>query len=157
MAEDTVHDVFLKLWVNRDQLTAINNFEAYLFTMARNHAFNGLRRMATETLVLAELGKRDHFLPEEPGSAFDRKEVRQFIKQTVDKLTPKQREVFLLSRDMGLKQEEIAERLSISVSTVKSHLTDALSFLRAEISIRYGKYAVALFILCLAGPDKNII
>ena len=147
MAEDTVHDVFLKLWINREKLLAIDSFEAYLYTMSRNHAFNGLRKMATETLVLAELRHRETLLPEEPGTVLGRKEVREFIRQAVDQLTPKQREVFLLSREMGLKQEEIAERLGISVSTVKSHLTDALHFLRTAINARYGSYAVILLIL----------
>lgn len=147
IAEDNVHDVFLKLWTNRLNLPAIENLSAYLYRMAHNHAFNGLRRMATETLVLAELKQLSVSQPEDPGAGLYRKEVRQFIQDSVARLTPKQREVFVLSRELGLKQAEIAERMGITVSTVKSHLTDALNALRTEISIHYGPNAVALFVL----------
>lgn len=54
MAEDTVHDVFLKIWNNREPLAGINNMNAYLFRVCHNQAISGLRRMARETLILAE-------------------------------------------------------------------------------------------------------
>jgi RNA polymerase sigma-70 factor (ECF subfamily) len=53
----------------------------------------------------------------------------------------------LLSREGGLKQEEIAQRLGISLSAVKKHMVDALRFLREEISGKYGSLAIALFVL----------
>lgn len=147
IAEDSVHDVFLKLWSSRHKLEEIQHLNAYLYRMAHNHAFNSLRKMATETLVIAELTGQASQPTEDPVMALHRKEVRQFIQATVNKLTPRQREVFLLSRESGLKQAEIAEQLGMTVATVKSHLTDALNFLRSEISTQYGNYAVALFVL----------
>jgi len=146
-AEDNVHDVFLKLWAQREKLPEIQNLNAYLYRMAHNHAFNGLRKMATETLVLAAIQQASHDQPEDPHMSFGRKEVRRFIHETVSKLTPKQREVFQLSRELGLKQEDIAQRLGISVLTVKAHLTDALNYLRTEITTHYGTYSVAIFVL----------
>lgn len=146
-AEDSVHDIFLKLWTGREKLPEIENLNAYLYRMAHNHAFNGLRKMATETLVLAEIKGQGTDLPEDPDMTLGRKEVRRFIHEAVSKLTPKQREVFQLSRELGLKQEEIAQRLGISVATVKSHLTDALNALRTEISTHYGTYSIAIFVL----------
>lgn len=147
IAEDCVHDVFVKLWTNREKMPGVENLNAYLYRMAHNHAFNGLRKMATETLVLAELTNQGVPVQEDPDMALNRKEVRQFIQDAISKLTPKQREVFIMSRELGLKQAEIAERLGISVLTVKAHLTDALNALRTEISTHYGSYAVALFVL----------
>lgn len=147
VAEDCVHDVFLKLWCGRDKLVNIQNFNAYLYRMAHNHALNNLRKMAVETLVVAELTGPVPPSADDPGRALHNKEVQQFIRQAVGKLTPRQREVFLLSRESGLKQAEIAERLGMKVATVKAHLTDALNFLRNEISARYGSYAIILFIL----------
>lgn len=147
VAEDCVHDVFLKLWCSRNKLANIQNFNAYLYRMAHNHALNSLRKMAVETLIVAELAGPVPPSADDPGMALHNKEVRQFIRQVVSKLTPRQREVFLLSRESGLKQAEIAERLGMKVATVKAHLTDALNFLRNEISARYGSYAIVLFIL----------
>ena len=55
MAEDTVHDVFLKIWNARQKLASIENMNAYLYRVCHNEAISGLRRMAKETLILAEL------------------------------------------------------------------------------------------------------
>lgn len=146
-AEDTVHDVFLKLWTNKEKLTEIQNLNAYLYKMAHNHAYNGFRRMAKETLVMAELERQHGYELSDPDDKLVRKEVRKFIYEAVNKLTPQQKEVFKMSRELGMKQEEIAQRLNISIHTVKKHLTDALNYLRKEISQSYGSKAVALYVI----------
>ena len=146
-AEDTVHDVFLKLWTSRDRLPEIQNLNAYLYRMAHNQAYNGLRRMAKETLVMAELERGAGYENSDPNDKLVRKEVRQFIHDAINKLTPQQKEVFRMSREEGLKQEEIALRLNISIFTVKKHLTDGLNHLRKEISNSYGTHAAALYVM----------
>ena len=146
-AEDTVHDVFLKIWVSKEKLPAIQNVNAYLYRMAHNHAYNGFRRMAKETLVMAELEKGIGYESSRPDDKLVTKEVRQFIHDAVNKLTPQQKEVFRMSREEGLKQEEIAQQLNISILTVKKHLTDALNALRKEIARSYGSHAVAVFVV----------
>ena len=147
-AEDTVHDVFLKLWVQRERLTEIQNLNAYLYRMAHNDAFTVFRRMAKETLILAELQKEQG--NDERGGGEEKivqEEVRAFVRQAIDKLTPQQKLVFLLSRQDGLKHDEIAQRLNITKNTVKNHIVEALKFLREEIGDRYGTDAVIIFVL----------
>lgn len=147
-AEDTVHDVFLKIWENREKLTQVDNINAYLYRMAHNHAYTGFQRMAKETLILAALQK-----DQDTGSGLEgedrlvHKEVRDFIQNAVNKLTPQQKLVFLMSRNEGLKHEEIAQKLHISIFTVKNHVADALRFLREEVGRSYGSKAVALYVL----------
>lgn len=75
------------------------------------------------------------------------KEVQQYIRNLVDRLTPQQRRVFLLAREGGLKQEEIAKLLGISVFVVKKHMVNALKFMREEIGKTYGPQAVAVFVI----------
>jgi RNA polymerase sigma-70 factor (ECF subfamily) len=147
IAEDTVHDVFLKIWINKESLPEILNLNAYLYRMAHNHAYNGFRRMAKETLVMAELERQAGYETSDPNDKLIRKEVRKFIHDAVNKLTPQQKEVFRMSREEGLKQEEIAQRLNISIFTVKKHLTDALNYLRKEISHSYGSQAIAFYVI----------
>lgn len=146
VAEDTVHDVFLKLWEIRDRLPDIRSLNAYLFRMAHNHAISGFRRMARETLILATL-RNDNLAALEDVDILTQKEVRSFIQQAIDHLTPQQRKVFLLSRQEGLKHEAIAEKMGLSVNTVRAHLGEALKFLREEINKRYGPAAVAILII----------
>jgi len=151
IAEDIVHEVFLKIWAARAQLTTIDNFNAYLHTISRNLAYNGFKRAAKETLILAEL-RRDQsasgpVTAATPATQLMSKEVRAFIRETVDRLSPQQKTIFLMSREEGLKHEEIARRVGISVSTVKTHMGLALKFLRDEISGAYGPSAIAIFVI----------
>ncbi|MFT4018817.1 MAG: RNA polymerase sigma-70 factor [Agriterribacter sp.] len=147
IAEDTIQEVFLKLWSIRETLPAIGNINAYLHRMAHNYAYHGFRRLAKETLLLDHLSKQENGDTCNPVQELLSKEVTAYIQRLVDQLTPQQRKVFLLSREDGLKQEEIASRLNVSISTVKKHMVDALAFLREEIRQNYSLYATALFVI----------
>ncbi len=146
MAEDTVHDIFLKIWNSRDKLAGIENMNAYLYRLCHNQAISGLRRMAKETLILSELQQETiPLLPDiDPAS---QREIRTYIQQAVNKLSPQQRKIFLLSRHDGLKHKQIADKLGVSINTVKTHLAQALRFLREEISQQYGLQATVIWIL----------
>ena len=48
LTQEIVQDVFLKIWINRASLSNIESFKAYLFVVARNHAFNCLKQLARE-------------------------------------------------------------------------------------------------------------
>jgi len=147
-AEDIVHDVFLEIWKNREQLTEIEQFKPYLFRAVHNRAHRSFERQAKESLILHELRKEQGLAVAFEGE--DRiisEEVRNFIRQTVDKLTSQQKKIFLLSRHEGLNHAEIAQRLGVNSQTVSNHLSDALRFLRDEINNSYGSYAVAILIL----------
>jgi RNA polymerase sigma factor (sigma-70 family) len=79
IAEDTVHDVFLKLWENRTTLPQIENLNAYLYRMAHNKAYTGFKRRAKESLILAVLEKEQSGIHQ--GATDDgitTKEVRAF-------------------------------------------------------------------------------
>lgn len=148
MAEDVVQDVFLKIWKGREKLIEVEHFSGFLFQVARNHAYNGFRRRAKETLILAALRREETGLTSENSEErILHKEVQEFIRQAVDKLTPQQKQVFLMSREQGMKHEEIAQELHITTRTVSNHISEALRFLRNEIRTTYGPYAVVLFVL----------
>ncbi len=148
MAEDTVHDVFLKIWEGRETLNTVENLNAYLFRIAHNQACNGFRRMAKETLIMAELQKcavdQADFDSE---NRVIQKEISEIIARFVNRLTPQQRIVFLLSREEGLKQEEIACKLNISINTVKNHMVEALKFLRKELGQNYALQIILAFLI----------
>lgn len=146
IAEDLVHEVFLKIWTRREELTGIDNFNAYLYRMSRNLAISGLRRRAREYLMLAEL-RQDSFEVIPDIDPVFVKEVRASILRAIDKLSPQQRKIFILSREQGLRQEQIAEELGISINTVKTHMSRALQLLREEIGHDYGPLAVAIYVI----------
>ncbi|MCF3110451.1 RNA polymerase sigma-70 factor [Niabella sp. CC-SYL272] len=136
VAEDSVQDIFLKLWKDRARLAHIENFNAYLHRMAQNQAYSRFRSLAKEALILAEL-KDNTFSPRHPEHELVFKEVREQIIDLISQLSPQQRSVFLLSREAGLKHEEIARKMGITVLTVKKHMSVALRTLRKEIANGY--------------------
>ena len=149
-AEDVVQEVFFKLWVKRCALTEVDNFSAYLYRMAHNHAISGIRRMAQETVILSEL-RRDSMASGLPADeALLRKQVEERLKEIADALPKQQKLVYTLSREQGLKQEDIAGQLNISVSTVQNHMTQALRTIRQELGRYYPEAFVCIILVAPA-------
>lgn len=136
-AEDIIQDSFLTLWDTRDRLAGIENFGAYLFRMTQNRAVNLFKRMAKETLMLSELKSYPPLA--EGGEADNRlilKEAEEMLYQTIHNLPPQQKLVYKLSREQGLKHEEIARHLHLSPTTVRNHIVQALRTIRKKIETR---------------------
>ncbi|MGL5228735.1 MAG: sigma-70 family RNA polymerase sigma factor, partial [Bacteroidales bacterium] len=60
-------------------------------------------------------------------------DLKEHIQKLISELTPRQKEIFQMSREEHLSYKEIAARLSISEKTVERHINDALKFLRKNI------------------------
>jgi len=134
LAEELVQDVFLKLWTKREQLAEIETLRTYLFRAARNTALNYLRRQKLERRWQEEQGVDD-----DPPTSYaadeetTEQEVALAVQQAINKLPPRCREIFLLSRDGGLTYAEIARSLEISVKTVETQMGRALKSLRTSL------------------------
>src|SRR5260221_3147271 len=132
-AEDVVQDVFIKVWENRKTLTSIINFSGWLNTITRHHIYNSLRKLAHEEQFLR------HLIAQKPKAtdtmeslAFT--ELQNLLNKAVSELTPHQKKVYLLSREEGLSNAEIAAALGLSYETVKSYMKDALRSIRKFIN-----------------------
>jgi RNA polymerase sigma-70 factor (family 1) len=151
VVEDILQDVFLNIWKNRAGLGAIENFDSYLFIAVRNLAHRSFQRRARETLIVAQLSKTgSNEVSFEEENRMTGQEVRAFVQQAINKLSPQQKKIFLLSRVHGLSHEEIARELGISRRTVTNTITEALRSLRLDIEGYYGSLGVVIFILYCA-------
>jgi RNA polymerase sigma-70 factor (ECF subfamily) len=146
ISEDALQEIFLKIWSRRETLPDIANINAYLYRMAHNYAYHSFRRMARESLVIDQL-KQPDLDPDDPDARLLSKEIKTYIQTLVARLTPRQREIFLLSREHGLKHEEIASQLGLTRDTVKKHMVDALRFLREELGQNYGPQSIAILVV----------
>ncbi len=128
-AEDIVQDFFVKFWNNKMYLNINMNLKSYLFTSIRNNALNFLRQKnkyifeAVEDIEvkIEELDKSELSVLEER------------LQQEIEALPEKSREVFLEVVLNDLKYKEVAEKLGISINTVKTQLARALKKLRSSI------------------------
>lgn len=132
LAEDTVQEVFLKIWLKREELIYIERIEGYLFIIARNHILNTLKSLAKEECInkniLSMPGCEDNtdYLTRE-------NQYAGLLNNVINQLPPQQNIVYRLSRNEGLSTDEIASKLRLSPLTVKKHLSQALKFIRKNI------------------------
>lgn len=133
-AEEIVQDVFVKLWENRKQINAYLSFESYLFTISYNSAISLLRKRIHEKKYLEHLKyiQQEHNAPPLTDELYFN-ELNSKIQSLLSELTPRQKEIYQLSREEGLTHDEIAKKLGISANTVKNHMVSVLSFLRSNM------------------------
>ena len=148
IAEELVHDVFIRLWEMRARLDIQSNVAGYLFKMMRNEVLQYLRGVKhpeafIDEMLVVEIGDQ--------GTADESiyyKEMAAYLTQIIAGLPEKCREIFVLSRDHDLSIKEIASRLNIADQTVKNQLTKALTVLRKELKhITYLFFSTLCFVL----------
>lgn len=134
LAEDIAQEIFVKIWNLGEQLNTIENMDAYLRVLARNHTLKVLRRLALEvrtSRMMAPNYKETHNDTEE---YIIFKDSEKILNQAIEKLPAQQKLVYRLCHQEGLKYDEVAEQLNISKLTVKTHMQHALRFLRNYVS-----------------------
>jgi RNA polymerase sigma-70 factor (ECF subfamily) len=143
-AEEITQEIFIKLWLCRDLLHEVENLDGYIFTIARNRTLNYLRKAANDSRLLRELQALTMPSRNDVEERAMVMEYDRLTRDAVSLLSPQRRLVFQLSRDGGLKHEEIAEQLHLSQHTVKNHMVEALRFIRRYLG-QHGSLLVLLF------------
>lgn len=148
VAEEILLDVFMQVWLKREELAEVRHFTAWLFTSTRNRAFTMLKQMAVQKMSTPLPENDDNFLqsPKHPGEQLQEKEYRNVLYQAVSTLSPQQKKVYTLIKEYGLKREEAASALNLSPETVKRHLSEAMHSIRTYCLSRIGMMG-AIFIL----------
>jgi RNA polymerase sigma-70 factor (ECF subfamily) len=133
LAEELAQEVFLGLWRRRESLDANGTPQSYLFQAVRNRALNHLRHAAVERKAAVVIPLMMDAAPQADAdiAAHD---LRAAIASAVAALPPRCREVFLMSRERGLRYSEIAEILGISIKAVEANMGRALKMLRQRLS-----------------------
>ncbi|MGN6531294.1 MAG: RNA polymerase sigma factor [Ginsengibacter sp.] len=133
-AEDLTQEIFIKIWLNKEKLTAVNHFNSYLNAIVKNHVFNYLRKMAAEQKMKVKLSVVREESHREAADPVCYKELQNLVSEAVSQLPPQQKKVYQFSRHDGLKHEEIAAKMGISRSTVKGHMVEALNYIRKYLT-----------------------
>jgi RNA polymerase sigma-70 factor (ECF subfamily) len=134
-AEGIVQEVFLKIWEARKNIDLHCSFNSFLFTIAYNTTITLLRKRVNEKKYLENLEIRNKINEsDEIINEIHYRDLNKKVYILLDQLTPRQKEIFILSREEGLTHEEISKKLNISANTVKNHMVTALAFLRDHIN-----------------------
>ena len=127
-AEDIFQDAFTIVWQGRRFINPDASFSAYLYTIVRNRILNQLRDRSEEQILSQAVNYTN-----ETRDEIIANDLRQFISCALQQLTPRQREIFEMSREQQMSHREIAEVLGISVNTVQESISISLKTLRAYL------------------------
>jgi RNA polymerase sigma-70 factor (family 1) len=150
-AEEAVQDVFVNFYIRRSTINLNSSLEAYLKTALKFKVYNLYRSQAVRYNYLSSLIGENYVDSASPDKALESKELKTQILSVMEKMPDKCKEVFLLSRFEHLSHQEIAERMNISVSTVKKHITKAKSIIRFE----FKSYNTDFLIICIFIYTQN--
>ncbi len=139
-AREIVQDVFIRIWEKRSSLPAEISLKTYLYTSVRNKCLDYLKHLNVENEFKKERikevldpGNNSFNSIGHPLDGLITKELENAIKDAINNLPEKCREIFELSRFEGLKYLEIADELNISVKTVETQMSRAFKSLREKL------------------------
>lgn len=133
-AEDIVQEAFMKVYIHRGQLHEEMSIENYLYVIVKRLMFNHIRdNKRHKAIDPADINGivQDAWGVEDIAIAV---ESRARIQNTVAKMPQQRQKIYLLSREKGLSNKEIAEQLGLSVRTVDRHIALALAQIRDNFS-----------------------
>ena len=134
-AKDVVQETFVKIWSNRTSINPDASFKAYLFTISYHYLLKELRRQLNHPQMEDYLDfKKDLISTDNVEAKYDFDLFLKELEVAKQKLTPRQREIFVLNKEYNLSVTEIASRLSITEQVVRNQLSAALKVLRNELS-----------------------
>lgn len=136
MSQDLAQDVFAQIWIKRQHLREVKQFDDFLFIVARNLILDRLRKKVFTSAHTPRLVEHFNDPSLTPFEAVELKEMEEMINLGVNHLPRQQQTAFFLSRFQGLRHEEIALQMGISRQSVKSHIVRAISTLRKYMASR---------------------
>ena len=134
--------MFVNLWINHSSIDASRSFNAYLHTIARNAAINYLKHKYVHDTYLNNNQEIEYSSTSEED--FIAKELGLLIDELVEKMPEQRRMIYTLSRNEGLSNAEIAERLDTTKRNVESQLSLALKEIRKVISCFLMSFVIIL-------------
>jgi RNA polymerase sigma-70 factor (ECF subfamily) len=147
-AYDIVQEVFIKLWENRFVLKKDTNFDAFLFTIAKNAVLSHFRKKASEKKYIDSFLDKEVATDQKIEDDVDYEILKKRYENLIEKLPPKRKEVFVLSRERGLTNKEIAKEKGISEKTVEDHLTKSLYFFKQHFE-KFGAITLLFYYIFL--------
>jgi RNA polymerase sigma-70 factor (ECF subfamily) len=131
-AEDIVQNAFLRSYQRIEQFDATRPYRPWLLRMVINDALKAVARQRRLVSLDTQADAPYHKLAErldatttEPEDIVQRNELRDEIKEAIDKLSPRQRAVIIMRYYLGLSEREISNQLNCAPGTVKWHLSIA--------------------------------
>ena len=130
--EDVVQEVFINMWNADKQFESIQQLTSYLYRSCYNNALVCLRNNHLHDTILNKIGEETDHYEDNLYELTLRQEVLRQLYLHINSLPQEQKKVVILSIE-GYSREEIAEKLGVTVNTVKTHKSRAFKALKAQL------------------------
>ncbi|QHT65695.1 RNA polymerase sigma-70 factor [Rhodocytophaga rosea] len=132
-ADEIVQEVFLKIWERRHFLDPEQNFDGYLFRIARNLVYNKAKHQVYEVAYSKYLIGNKSVADNDTEESIYYQDLNHIVEEAYTALPPVRKQVFVMSRIEGLSNSEIADRLHTSNSNIENHINKALRDIRLKL------------------------
>ncbi|BEG99194.1 RNA polymerase sigma-70 factor [Bacteroides sedimenti] len=146
-AEDIFHDAFTVVWQSRKFINPEASFSSFLYTIVRNRVLNILRDLENEQSLKDAVLKNAVDYTNDTKESVLANDLMSLLSKALEKLTPRQREIFDMSRNRQMSHKEIADSLGISINTVQEHISASLKVIRGYLSKYSDAYVDMLLLL----------
>jgi RNA polymerase sigma-70 factor (ECF subfamily) len=133
-AEEIVQDLFCRIWKDRERIKIESSFNGYLFRAVHNRCLHYIEHSRIVEKHAEQMSFLQQESPESPSDILNYKELQATIASILEKLPERCGKIFYMNRFEGLKYNEIAEKLSVSVKTVEANMGKALKEFRKELT-----------------------
>lgn len=134
VAEEMIHQVFLKILEKNEPIAIHTSIKAYLYRSVNNECLNHLKHQKVRQVHHAHARHAANLQTGNPSDNLHYQELQQRLREALNQLPEQCRTIFQLSRFEELKYAEIAGQLGLSVKTVENQISKALKRLRAQLA-----------------------
>ena len=131
LAKDAVQNIFLKLWEYRSLRNINISLRNYLFTMLKNHVLNEIRNNITAMEKIYTISQTSEEADDEFISKMEEQDLMQQVYKAIERLPEQKKTVCMYKLRDNLSNKDIADKMHISIPTVKTHYSQAIRFLKS--------------------------
>jgi RNA polymerase sigma-70 factor (ECF subfamily) len=146
IARDLAQEVFIKIWLTREKLSQVQQFESWLYRIAKNVFIDHLRKQLVVD-SLHDIGAIEEADEENPQRTLELQELISQVNGAIASLPAQMQTAFRLSRFHGLTHEQIAQRMNISKATSQNYIARSLVVIRKHLMQFLSLWATAFLLL----------
>jgi len=150
-AKDIVQEVFYKVWKNREKIELGEQTVGYLLTAVSRTSLNYLRDHKRIVQLDQQSEYTDKLKASSSAEEISYTELEEKVREAIDRLPPRCKTIYLLSRHEGMKYNEISESLGLSVKTVEFQMGIALRKLREDLKPFITPELIVVLMILLMG------
>lgn len=129
-SEELVQDVFVRLWEKRELINPSLCIHGYIFKIAKNLILDSLRKRNFEIEYAKEVQFNFSGVHENTENEAIYSDYLALVKEATNKLPPKRKRIFQLSREKNMSYADISQHLGISINVVENQMSKALKHMR---------------------------